>query len=112
MTVSAANKPDAVAILTEVKRIAQTLYGARMVAVVLFGSCARGDAVAGSDIDVLLVLHGPVYPGEEIARMGPLTAALSLQHDVVVSCVFISADRYRTEQSPLLMNIRREGIAA
>ncbi len=34
----------------------------------LFGSQARGDKMPGSDIDVLVVLKGPVRPGEEIRR--------------------------------------------
>jgi hypothetical protein len=37
-------------------------------------------------------------------------AELSLRDDVVVSCTFVSSDRYLTEQSPLLMNVRREGV--
>jgi predicted nucleotidyltransferase len=77
---------------------------------VLFGSQARGDAEPGSDIDVLVVLKGPVNPGAEIARTGDITAALSLQHEVVISRVFISAQQFAEEQSPLLLNVRREGI--
>jgi predicted nucleotidyltransferase len=76
----------------------------------LFGSQARGDAEPGSDIDVLIVLQGPVNPGEEIVRTGALTAALSLQHNVVLSRVFVSAEQFSGEQSPLLLNVRREGI--
>jgi predicted nucleotidyltransferase len=86
------------------------LYGARLKQLVLFGSQARDEADAGSDIDVLVVLEGPVDPGEEIARTGTLTAALSLKHDVVLSCTFVSSRRFDTEQSPLLLNIRREGV--
>jgi predicted nucleotidyltransferase len=76
----------------------------------LFGSQARGDAEPGSDIDVLIVLQGPVNPGEEIVRTGALTAALSLHHNVVLSRVFVSAEQFSGEQSPLLLNVRREGI--
>lgn len=87
------------------------LYGARLRRLVLFGSQVRDEADAGSDIDVLVVLEGPVDPGEEVARTGALTAALSLEHDVVLSCTFVSSERFATEQSPLLLNIRREGVA-
>jgi predicted nucleotidyltransferase len=77
----------------------------------LFGSEARGEAEPGSDIDVLIVLQGQVGPGEEITRIGAITSALSLKFDTVVSCTFVSADRFSTEQSPLLLNVRREGVA-
>ena len=46
------------------------LYGPRIDRLLLFGSQARGDAVEGSDVDVLVVLHGEVQPGEEIRRTG------------------------------------------
>lgn len=77
---------------------------------VLFGSQARGDEGAASDIDVLVILSGEVTPGEEIARTGPITAVLSLQNDVVISCVFMSSERWEREKSPLLLNARREGV--
>ena len=77
----------------------------------LYGSQARGDAMPGSDIDVLVVLAGQVDSVEEIERVSPITAALSLEHDIVISCVYISEKRYVQENTPLLLNVRREGIA-
>ena len=100
-----------IAILKELHRCFEALYSERLVRMVLFGSQARGDAVPGSDIDVLVVLQGPVDPGEEIARTGEETASLSLEHDVVISRVFVSADQFSDERSPLILNVRREGIA-
>ncbi len=99
------------AIIKELRRLLEALYGPRLIRMVLYGSQARGDAEPGSDIDILVVLQGPVSPGEEIARTSDIIASLSLAHDVVISRAFVSADRFEREQSPLLMNIRREGVA-
>jgi uncharacterized protein len=99
-------------VVAELHKKLAALYGKRLINMILFGSHARGDAEPGSDIDVLVVLKGPVNPGAEIARTSKTRAELSLQYDVVVSCIYISAVRYRTEQSPLLINVRREGIPA
>jgi predicted nucleotidyltransferase len=98
------------AILAELRQRFEALYHERLEHVILFGSQARGDAEAGADIDVLVVLRGPVDPGQEIARSGEVTASLSLKYDVVISRVFISAEQFSEEQSPLLLNVRREGI--
>jgi len=97
-------------ILTELRQHPAAHYGERLVEVVLFGSQARGEAVEGSDIDVLIVLRGEVDPSEEIERTGELVAALSLKYDVLVSTVFVSEDSYLHSQMPLLISVRREGI--
>jgi len=96
-------------ILHDLRDRLASLYGGRLNRVVLFGSQARQDANAGSDIDVLVVLNGQVLPTREIARTGALVAELSLHYAAVISCTFVSADRYAEEESPLLMNVRREG---
>lgn len=98
------------AALAELRQRFEALYGDRLVRILLFGSQARGDAVDGSDVDVLVVLRGPVNPGEEIARTGGVVAELSLAHDLVIACVFIDDEHYRTRQGPLLRNVRREGV--
>ena len=98
------------AVITELRGQFEVLYREQLVRMMLFGSQARGDAKPESDIDVLVVLQGPVDPGEEIARTGEVTAQVSLKHDVVIARVLISVDQFSEEQSPLLLNVRREGI--
>jgi predicted nucleotidyltransferase len=98
-------------ILEELRCRFEALYGPRLVRLVLFGSQARGDAEPGSDIDVLVVLEGPVRPGVEIERTGQIVAELSLEYDVVIACVFIDREQYEHERSPLMLNVRREGVA-
>jgi predicted nucleotidyltransferase len=98
-------------VLAELRSQLDELYGARLVRLVLYGSQARGDAIPGSDVDVLVVLAGPVDPATEIERVTSITAALSLEHDIVISCVYVSEKRYTHENSPLLLNVRREGVA-
>ena len=97
-------------ILSELRQYLAALYGERLVEVILFGSQARGDAVEGSDIDVLVVLNGEVYPGVEIDRTGDFVAALSLEHDVLVATVFVSAADFTRARMPLLRNVQREGV--
>jgi len=99
-------------ILREFRAGLEQIYGDRLRNLVLFGSQARGDALTGSDIDVMVVLAGDVDAGSEIFRTSELRCALSLEHDVVISCMYMPEAEYRAGQSPLLRNVRREGVAA
>ena len=99
------------AILAELRHYLEVLYGERLVQIVLYGSQARGDAKPDSDIDVLIILQPPVDATAEIARTGDFVAALSLQHNTVVSRAFVSVERFHNENGPFFRNVRREGIA-
>ena len=97
-------------ILADLRGRLEALYGDRLAGLVLYGSQARGDAEPDSDVDVLVVLRGEVAPGQEIERSGDIVSEVSLRNRAVVSCVFVSDERYRREWTPLLSNVRREGV--
>jgi predicted nucleotidyltransferase len=97
-------------ILREYRRGLEAIYGPRLARIILFGSRARQDAQPDSDIDIVVVLRGPVDPNEEIRRLSSVSATLSLKYDVVISAVYVSEDDYDSQDSALLMNVRREGI--
>ncbi len=99
-------------ILEEFKTELKRLYGDRLKDIILFGSYARGDARAGSDIDLMVVLRGEVAPGREIDRMIDVITDLNLKHGILLSVVPVSEEKYLRVNSPLLLNVRREGIPA
>ena len=57
---------DRNALLQQIKARLQPAFGDRLCGVVLYGSEARGEARADSDIDVLLLLKGPVFVGRDL----------------------------------------------
>jgi uncharacterized protein len=67
------------AVLGDLKARLSALYGDRLVAVILFGSYARGDADEDSDIDVLILLRGRIDARAERKRTLPVIAGLSLE---------------------------------
>ena len=82
-------------VLVALRRQLKELYGDRLVKVLLCGSRVRGDAVAESDVDLPVVLEGPVRPSEQIPRAGAIVSAVCLAFDEVIQCLFMEERRFR-----------------
>jgi len=99
-------------VLKEFRAELEKLYGDRLRNILLYGSWARGDATEKSDIDLLIVLGEEIIPGKEIDRMIEIITEINLKHKVLISVYSVSEKDYSTVNSPLLINVRREGVPA
>jgi predicted nucleotidyltransferase len=97
-------------ILEDFRERLRALYGPRLRDVILFGSYARGDAEEGSDVDLMVVLDDFADERTEEERVDPIAYELSLANDLVISLFVVRAEEYRERMSPLLLNVRREGV--
>lgn len=98
--------------IREFSHRARSLYGDRLKHLLIYGSFARDEATADSDIDLAVVLSGDIVPGEEIDRMIDIITDVNLDYGVLLSVYPLSETDYHNRNSPLLINIRREGIPA
>lgn len=99
-------------LLKELKAILSRIYDRRLRGVYLYGSAARGEMRPGSDLDIAVVLESLQNRGEEIQKISVYRAELSLRYDITISLHFMGEEEWRRGQSPLVENIRREGVAA
>jgi len=99
-------------VIEEFKMKVEELYGERLKNIILYGSWAREEATDESDIDLLVVIGGKVTPGKEIDRMIDIITEINLKYGVLIAVYPTSEADYSKINSPLLINVRREGIPA
>ena len=97
-------------LLEEIKACLVSAYHDRLCGVVLYGSEARGDTSADSDIDVLVLLHGPLDYGHDLETNLDVLYPLSLQLGRRISAKPVIASEYESVDCPLYQNVHREGI--
>jgi len=96
-------------IVKEFREKAEKLYGKRLKNIILYGSWARGQATEDSDIDLAVILEGEVDPCREIDAMIDLITNINLDFETLLSVFPLSVTDFRQLNSPLLLNLRKEG---
>lgn len=99
-------------LLIELRQGLEIIYGMRLRGLYLYGSYARREQDDESDVDVLVVLNDFESYYAEVHRTGQLASDLSLKYSVTISEVFMKEEKWLYGDTPFLMNVRPEAIAA
>jgi predicted nucleotidyltransferase len=104
--------PESVASLTgEFVSQMRELYGDRLNKVILYGSYARGEQHEDSDVDYLVVLNDQkIKTLQEISLISPITSSLGLKYNVWISAIPFTTEKLSSGNTPLGLNILKEGI--
>ena len=97
-------------ILQRCRGILASLYGDRLKDVILYGSLARGTERDDSDIDLLVLLDGPVDAAREIHRIWDALYPLQLDSDRIISVMPADAESYRRGDCMLYRNVQEHGV--
>lgn len=86
------------------------LYGSRLRHLILFGSYAREEARSESDVDLLVVLEGPIRSHEEAKRTSQVAIRAAAYRDTALSFVHLSEENFEDDRRPLVRSAKEEGI--
>lgn len=96
-------------IIAKFREKTEKLYGKRLKNIILYGSWARGQATEDSDIDLAVILEGEVDPCREIDTMIDLITDINLDFETLLSVLPLAVTDFRQLNSPLMLNLRKEG---
>lgn len=86
------------------------IYGDRLKGVYLYGSYARGNAREDSDIDVAVVLAGPVKRSEELKRTKTFIPDLCIKEKCLIMPLFLAEAEFKAKSLDIVQFISEEGI--
>jgi len=93
------------------KSVLESHYGPRFKGLILYGSVARNQASASSDIDLLVLLSQPFDHFQELRRIVDLLYPIQLESERLISAKPVSVDEYEHGGIQLYRNAKREGLA-
>ncbi len=102
-------KPQDDPVLKRFRAAVSEIYGDRVERVVLFGSCARGDAKPDSDYDVAVFLRDMADRFAEMNRLADLATDILYDGGPFIHAMPYRAGSYE-DRTSLMREIRREGV--
>ena len=92
------------------KNILAGHYGSRLKGLILYGSIAREQTSAGSDIDLLVLLSKPFNYFHELRQIVDLLYPVQLDSEQLISAKPAALDEFEQKASQLYRNAKREGL--
>ncbi len=105
-------REQAIKIAAKARQSLEQIYGSRLRGIYLYGSAARGQIRADSDIDIAIVLDQIPDRFAEYEKTSKLGSQLSLEDDTLVSFLFITESELATGRFLIHQKIKKEGIPA
>ena len=106
------DRAETIKLLSGMRKTLEGVFAQRLRGVILFGSQARGEDTPDSDIDLLVLLDGPVDLGDDLKAAIKTLYPLVLELGRPIHPLPVDIREYEAQEFPLYRNAKREGIAA
>jgi len=97
-------------VLQRIKEHLNRVYGDRIKRVLVYGSFARGEADEESDVDVAAVVADELSPSKVEQCLAELLFQILMEKSELVTVFAIPETKFNSYNSPLLLNIKAEGV--
>jgi uncharacterized protein len=101
-----------ISLLERIKTSLAAAFGNRLRGVVLYGSEARGEATPDSDMDILVLVTGPVVLGRDLRIIIDALYPLQLEIERPIHAMPVDITTYEAGEFALYRNAKKEGILA
>ena len=97
-------------VLIRIKEHLTRIYGNRIKRVVVYGSFAKGEADEESDVDIAVVVADKLSPNKVEKNLDELLFQILMEKSELVTVFVIPESKFDTYKSPLILNIKEEGV--
>jgi predicted nucleotidyltransferase len=97
-------------VLRSVKEHLNNVYGDRIKRVMVYGSFAKGDADEESDVDIAVVAADELNPNSVENSLDSLLFQILMEKSELVTVFVIPESKFNTYNSPLILNIKEDGV--
>jgi uncharacterized protein len=94
----------------EIRSRLEAAFQERLHGVVLFGSQARGDSGQDSDLDLMVLLEGPVRLGRDLEAIVRALYPLQLDLDAPIHAIPVAKKSFEAGHYGIYRSAQREGV--
>ncbi len=99
-------------LINRVKVYLIKMYGGKIKKAILYGSYVRGEVTKDSDIDILVLIDQSLNPSQVRESLSDLLFDILLEEGEHISVIAVPKCFYDNYNSPFILNVKKEGIAA
>jgi predicted nucleotidyltransferase len=93
----------------EIRSRLKAAFQGRLKGILLFGSAARGEARRDSDLDLMVLLEGPIHLGQDLDTIVDALYPVQLEIEAPIHALPVSAQSFEAGEYGVYRRAKQEG---